>query len=453
MRRAEATALLAVAAIGTTSAVARLRAMASLSPPDLAFFHQATWSAARGDGFTQTALEFDAGTLFGSIHLSLIRAVWVPLYAALPAVETLIALQGIALTAGTAAAVAASRPRSHDRTPWILLAGLSPGALALGACDLRPLTFLVPAVILTAAGLVRRRPLLTGLGVLGALLAREEAWMVLAALLPLAILQRTWRGPALLIAGIASSLALPRVIWGHGGNIAANTDLPGTLDALLSGQRPWIRWPVELYFAGRVLLAAWPAVLCPELLVPALAGWAYISIFSQLEPAAPQHGGLHYLSVVVPLVLAAAAIGLGRLVDRYPTRQRTLLAAALGGLVFSIPEATTAARWVVRTLQPTPLQATVQQLRASPGGVLTISSAAPLLSGRQTLRIQGHFAPTPERITTVATEVDHALLYAERPPDGPPADEWDRWQNALPEAGLEVQAIEEGVAVWGRSPD
>ena len=455
MERADRLIIVGLGVLAGTFSIARLRALESLSPPDLAFFHQATWSAARGDGFVQTALEFDAGTLFGSIHLSLIRAVWVPIYAMLPAVETLVALQGVCVVAASATAAAACVSEQRDRPLVALLVGLSPLALALGACDLRPITFLVAPAMLAVAGVWRERSGWVMAGVLGALLAREEAWMVCAALVPFAAVRgyskRRWRDLVVVLLGVAAGLAMPRVVWGHGGNISANAHLAGTWAALWDGSRPWLRWPVEQAFALRVLAAAWPAGLCPELLVPAVVGWAWLMVFSELEPAAPAHGGLHYLAVVAPLLLGAAVVGWERLAAVVANDRRWMWRGALlAPLLLAAPELLDGLDWTRQALRPGPLATQVDQLRSETGPVVVVSQAAPLLSGREVLRIQGHFSPTPDRIRGVASEVDHAVLPAERPADGPPAAEWDAWQKALPAAGLGVQATVEGQSVWGR---
>jgi hypothetical protein len=125
---------------------------------------------------------------------------------------------------------------------------------------------------------------------------------------------------------------------------------------------------------------------------------------------------------------------------------------ALASLVAALPELGSGLSWMWDALHPSPRAKEVAHLRDQPGGVLTISEAAPLLSGRRLLRIQGHFSADPTRIREVATEVDHALLSAERPAGGPPAEEWDEWQNALPAAGLEVRTTVEGIHIWQRSP-
>jgi len=444
----------AIGLIGAIFAVARLRSLRSLSPPDLAFFHQASWNAARGRGFAQTALEFDAGTLLGSIHLSLVRLLWVPLSALWHGPELLVATQGIVLSAGAAGAGLLAVDRDQRTPALALLLGLSPFALALGSCDLRPLTFVVVPAVLVAAGLAQARLGWVVVGGLGAILAREEAVWVLAALLPFGV-TRVWKRraglPALaaLVGLVGLAAAVPHLAWGHGSNIQANTDLPGTAAAILAGERPLIRWPVELAFLGRASLAALPAVLCPELLVPGLLGWGFLAVFSELEPAAPGQAGLHYLSVVAPFFLAATAVGVGR-AARLLHGQRLWLLAALS-VVVAGPELMDGARWTSQALRTDGLQQHVRRISALPGGVLTVSQAAPLLSSREVVRIQGHFTPTPERVMQVAAEIDYALLPAGRPADDPPADEWDRWQDALPSSGLKPVAEVEGVVVWERT--
>ncbi|MBO85266.1 MAG: hypothetical protein CL927_07900 [Deltaproteobacteria bacterium] len=455
MRRAERRALAALTTLGATAAVARLRALQSLSPPDLAFFHQATWNAAQGNGFVQTALEFDAGSLLGSVHLSLIRVVWVPLYALMPAPETLVALQGAVLMGGTAAVaglIAGSRARSAT---WLIVLGLHPMTVALATCDLRPLTFIVAPSLLVIAGLLHARTPFVVLGAAGAILAREEAWMLLSALLPFAIVStRAHRKPRLLFAlasAIITAWALPRAIWGHGANVSANADLFGTLQALWNGDRDWFRWPVELYFAARCMLAAWPAVRCPELLVPAAVGWLGLMVFSNMEPSAPVHGGLHYLAVLAPLLLGAAAVGWHRICRDAPSTARSARSWwVVAGIVLASPELGRMLHWTQAALHRSPLAHEITRVRHAPGGVLALPSVAPLLSGRPVLRIQGHFSPTPGRVATVASEIDHALLTTERPADGPPAEEWDTWQSALPAAGLNIRTTVEGVQVWER---
>lgn len=436
-------------AIASSLAVGRLWGRSSLSPPDLAFFHQATWGAAHGLGFHQTALEFDAGTLLGSIHLSLVRAVWVPVYWLLPHVETLVVLQAAWLLVAGIAALSAI-PAQYDRR--VLVLGLHPLWVVFATCDLRPLLFLVPAAVFAIAGLHRQRPVWVALGAIGTILAREEAVFVLAALTPFAWVRarthRQWSAGLALAVAIGAAYALPRLVWGHGSNITANTDIWATAQAIASGQRPLFRWPVEVSFALRCAIVAWPAFRCPSLWVPGLLGWLYIAVFSELEPAAPDHGGLHYLAVVAPFVLGAAAVGLADWPSSPTARRNVTLGLALG-LLAAIPDWTQQVRFGTGWL-PSPLQTHLAALEDTHGAVLAIPSVAPLVSGRPTLYIVGHFTPTPTRVEDVANSVTAAFLDAEPPPDGPPREEWHTWQNALPEGGLHVVAVEEGVQVWKR---
>ena len=127
-------------------AAGRLHSLESLSPPDLAFFHQASWSAVHGYGFDQTALEFDRGTLLGSMHLSLVRLLWLPLHWLAPRVETLVVLQ--ALSVGVAGLAALRLGQSHGGGSGLWSRGvvlLCPFFPLLATVDLRPLVFLLPA--------------------------------------------------------------------------------------------------------------------------------------------------------------------------------------------------------------------------------------------------------------------------------------------------------------------
>ena len=295
MRATERIVPVVLAATGATVAVARLRALESLSPPDLAFFHQATWNAARGNGFVQTALEFDAGSLLGSIHLSLIRAVWVPFYAVLPAPETLVGLQGAALMGGTAAIGSRVIPRAGRPAIWMAVLALHPLTMALTTCDLRPLTFIVPAGMLVVAGLYSGRTLVVMAGVVGTALAREEAWLVLLAMVPFALMQARKAGHrrslVALLGGVIEAWALPRGIWGHG-DITANAD-PVVLCKHSLPERALVPLARRVDLRGTVSRSGLAGHSLPR--APRAGRRWLVSAhrLSNMEPAAPEHGGLH----------------------------------------------------------------------------------------------------------------------------------------------------------------
>ncbi len=395
--------LAAVAALTVLAAIGRQRGFEALSPPDVAFFHQSTWSAAQGQGFAQTALEFDRGALLGSVHLSPVRLLWVPLYRLLPSLSTLVALQAAVVLLG-AVIVARLAGASARIAAAVFL--LHPLTIGLACTDLRPLVFVVPGVLAVVLGLARGRVSAVVLGGLWTIAAREEAPFLLAALLPWALAQRSGLRCVLALTGcVAAGFAAPMLAWGHLSNISINQDPVGALSAIGDGGLPGRSG--ELGFGLRCLLAAPAAALAPTLLVPAAAGWALLVVLGQMEPMAPGEGGVHYLAVVHPLLLAAAAVGVTRLPERWGRlRSGAVALALLGGL----PELAQSARWAAIAVagprgEVADLERLLEPARADRGAVLADPEVAPLLAERPILRVRGHFAATPERVSAVADEV------------------------------------------------
>ncbi len=459
-RRLLAVTLLLGAVLGLAAA-GRVHSGLSLSPPDLAFFFQSCWSAAAGRGFAQTALEFDRGSLLGSIHLSPVRLAHLPLCAVLPDARALAALQALqlALAAGLAGACVARLAPQHRALAagMALVVGLHPLSLALATVDLRPLVSMVPGGALVVFGLVqaRARPRAAGpaavvfAGGLLCVAAREEAPFVLAAALPFAR-GAGWRAGLALISAGAVGAALPWWAWGRAGNIQSNADPLGTAADILAGRRPLFRWHQETRFLARALAAGLPALAAPELLLPALAGWLWILVFSSLEPAAPGQGGLHYLAVAGALFLPAVAVGAGRLLARLPPRRARALVIGSGVAVgiFGAPELIEAAGWA--RPRPAPLAALAAPLHEHCGPVLVPPALAPALAARPVIRIQGHFAAPAARIREEAAALCHAVLPAAAPPDPTAAAEWARWQAALGDAGFVAEATAAGHTRWAR---
>ena len=432
-------------AIGA-SAAGRLRAMESLSPPDLAFFHQATWSAARGLGFAQTALEFDRGTLTGSVHLSLIRALWVPAAALGAGPAALCAAQGAVV--GLSALILAWGLRGRAPAALLLPVGLHPLLWALGPCDLRPLIWSVPALCLLLAGAWRGRPGAVLAGAAWAALCREEAPLLIAAAGPAVLLRRD-RGVALAwAAGLAGAAALPFAVWGRASNLATHADPVAELGRLLAGERPLLRWWQEAHFGARCLLAALPALAAPELLLPGIAGWLWLVALSEREPAAPGQGGLHYLAVVAPFVLAAAALGAARLRARLSPGARRAGALLWGALAAAAagPLLLRAAGWSAGLASPDAhvgqLDELLAPVEADPGGVLADPRVAPRLSGRAVLRIQGHIDAGPERRAAEAQDLRWAVISLE------PQPELGAWRESLEGAGWTLESALGGMERW-----
>ena len=413
--------LLALSALGALMAVGRQAELEALSPPDLVFFAQSAASAARGGGFVQSALRFDDGGLWRSVHLSPIRLVhalahrlWLHPFAAVavqgallgPVFAALRALLGRRLPAGGAALLALSL-------------SLHPLCLSLLLCDLRPITFMLPAGLLAAVGLSAAKPgPAFALGLLGGLLcaaAREEGPWVCLGLLPLALLRLFGPGRrAGLAGGIGLLLAIglgfmgPQLAWGHASNIAVNAALGERLGALAAGEAPLFRWPVERNFGLRALLGA-PTAPLSVLGWPAAAGWLGLSVASGLEPMAPLHGGLHYLAVAAPGWLGGAALGLRRWLPARlgPDPRRRAAAVGLGALLLSLgagaPEWADQARWLAaglgaRSPRSIALNGLLKPVLDDPGPVVVAPALAPPLALLPAVHLQGHLQGDAETL-------------------------------------------------------
>jgi uncharacterized membrane protein len=442
-----------------TGALGRLHALESLSPPDLAFFHQASWAAIHGYGFEQTALEFDRGTLLGSVHISLVRLLWLPVHIVAPRVEGLIALQALAVGLSGLAALRLCRSDDGIPGPWsrgaLLLCPLFP---LLATADLRPLVFLLPASLWVIVGLREGRWFLVlGSGLI-ALSAREEAPYILGALVPWALWSRrsgqNFRSVWILAGLTLLGFICVELLWSGSGNIRTSIDPGATLASVMDGERKVFRWEQEWKFMLLLILGGLPALRAPLLLAPGILAWLYLAVFSDFEPMAPHHGGLHYLSVVAPFFIGAFALGMSRLeASGWMSRGRAHIFWGLA-LLTSAPHWIQVGDWTRSLIeQPqTGPRAMVRELRSQEGGVLAASRVAPLLSERRLLRIQGHFAVTPERSEEVANEIDWALLPLAAPAGEAGITEWAAWSRALPAAGLEPLRQEEGWVLWGHPP-
>ena len=452
-------------------AVGRQRALEPLSPPDLAFFHQSTWSAAHGLGFAQTALPFDGQTLTGCIHLSLVRAAWVPAYLLLPRVETLVALQAAAV--GLGALLVAALARQAGLTGRLLPALLAlayaahPMTLGLAVADVRPLIFAVPGVLLTVLGLRSGRAMLVLAGGVVVLSAREEALWLLAALLPAAGLL-AWRSrrlaPLLSLGGlVAMGAALPLLAWGRLSNMAATTDHAATWAAIQAGERGLLRDPSEALFGLLSLLLCLPALRQPLLLLPGLAAWLYLATFSGLELAMAGEPGIHYLAVVQPYLWAAGAVGMWQI--SRPSR-RWLPALSLVLLVISgalsLVRLPGLPAWGLASFvlpgEAAALHALAAPVAQDPGGLVAEPRLAPTLAGRAVLHVRGNLYADRTRLGELAPELDWALLDYDKPEArgtsakdrGRPAEERRWWREALEGAGLEKELVRGSVERWGR---
>jgi uncharacterized membrane protein len=447
-------------------AVGRQRALEPLSPPDLAFFHQSTWSAAQGLGFAQTALPFEGQGLFDSVHLSLVRALWVPPYALLPHVETLVALQALAVGAGALLVAALARHHSLSTRLSAALAlayGLHPMTVGLATADVRPIVFAVPALLGVVLGLERRSVGLILLGATGVIAAREEALWMLLALVPLAVMRRHWPSIAALAAGVAGALAGPLLAWGQLTNLSASVDHARQWADIVAGTRPFLRSGAEAGFGALSLALLLPALRAPLVLLPGVAAWAYLCVFSGLGLAVAGEPGVHYLAVVHPFLWAAAAVGMGKLSAR-PRLATGAAGVALLGAVATVMLMPRVAAWSAAVVSlpedARALLAIARPVARDDGGLVAEPRLAPTLAGRAVLYVRGnHFAERAD-IQGLAVGLEWGLLEVEVPNDARPASrERKAWRRGMARAGLERQRVRNGIERWavvraeGATPD
>ena len=429
---------------GAVAAVGRVRALETLSPPDLVFYAQSAASAARGRGFVQTALRFDDGGLTTSVHLSPWRVAHALAHGLWDDPAAAVALQGAMLGPIYLLLRALIAGRGWGPRLGALALALHPLCLGLVLCDLRPITLMLLGGLCMAVGLRSTRPaaLPTLLGALLCTLAREEALYVILAMAIVPLWAARWRprpaarGLLLCVLAAAGAAAVPLWVWGRLDNIDTNTDMRAELAAVWAGARPLLRWPQATDFGLRALLGAPTAPLHPAAW-PALGAWLFLAIFSALEPLAPFHGGLHYLAVCAPGWLAGAALALrGRL------HLRGGLLCLVLALAAGAPEWPAQLRWLWVGLggpQPAAHQAAalVEPILRQPGPVITDPRTAPLLATLPVLHLQGHFAGDRATVDAALRDTRWVVL-----PTGlalPDATEARVWEAALSARGCTLQ--------------
>lgn len=423
------------------AAVGRQRSLEPLSPTDLAFYHQATWSAAQGLGFAQTVLGFDGSSLLGSLHLDLLRAAFVPVYWLFPSVYTLLILQAFGVVLGAFALRGLGRCVGLSSTALALLLlgyALHPLTLELATVDVRPIVWMVPGVLLMAWSL-HGGPLAALLvGGIITLTAREEGIWAVLALLPHALLlgwqarargqasggassphrpvgPSVWHRAIILFILFISGIVLLLVSWGKLSQLSATAQWQPLLNEILAGTRPLFRSEQELSFAVRSLLPLSVGLLAPELLFPALAGWGILTIFSGFEGVAEGGRGIHYLAIVHPLLWSAVVVGLGRLGKKgaLPVTALVVIFSVATGL--SSLELRSRWAWAAVVGPGDAVQGFTEVLEPvlrSPGGVLTEPTVAGLLANRSHLFVTGEAQLEPSLIAQRLNDVEWVVLDA-----------------------------------------
>jgi hypothetical protein len=206
--------------------------------------------------------------------------------------------------------------------------------------------------------------------------------------------------------------------------VQTNLSLLDSLIGLFHGERPWMRAPVEWTFLARSLAATMVLIRQPLLAAPGLFAWCYLLLFSDWEPVAPGHGGLHYLSVAAAPLLAAHLLG------AHPLPSRTLRFLLAIQLVFTVPELADHARWLAggvgwRIPEAAAYSALIQPSLRHELPVVAVSPLAPSLAARPTIWIQGHFA-VDSTVTREKVSLAQELYLPEgvRFPVEPEAADW-----------------------------
>ena len=338
--------LLALVALATLATAATLAYLGVLRHHalvtniyDLGIFENILWHTIHGDPLGTSI--FNSGT-FNSEHFAPFLLALAPLYAIFPRAETLIIAQTLWLCS---AVIPLWRWTTHKHGSPALAAALclayllSPFLHANALWDFHDLSLGVPLVLWTLWAGAADRPRTFWVCALALLLVREEMAIV-AFLLGLYTLleHQPRRGVLLMFAALLYFTLVATVLAPHAGLGAYPQSLHGNLDtsasygdlsAVILGDPLFLVF--ELLRAskfGLLLALLTPLVLLPafsgRLLLLLLPGTAIVLLSANKAVANP---GFHYTSYFLPIVFAAAPIGLLRL-ERWLARPLARPAAA-----------------------------------------------------------------------------------------------------------------------------
>lgn len=288
---------------------------------DLADVSQTMWNTIHGRLFSMTARPAMSNRL--GFHIEPLLLALVPLYAVAPTAKTLILVQVAALALAAVplyllAAEALGRPSWALAFPVLYL--LSPAVHNATLSYFHPVTLGVLPALAALPALWRGRVRAALLFAAVALLAREDYGLWLATL---AIVGRgRTRRPVWIAAGLAG------LAWFLVATLAIiPTFLAGQQSLFWERYSFWLQepgaWPTQAFLAERgkyllnlLLLGGAGALLAPLWTLPALPALG-LNLLANYPLPFSLDG--YYSSLVVPLLLAAAAIGLGR---SHPCRQK-----------------------------------------------------------------------------------------------------------------------------------
>lgn len=297
---------------------------------DLGNMTQAVWSTLQGRPLESTDVAGEQISRLAA-HVDPLLLVTVPAYLVWPDPRALLVTQAVIVAAGALPAYWLARrwigePRLALAIPAAYL--LYPPLQWATVTDMHPVTLAAPLLLLAIWAAEERRDVVLGIAVVLALLAKEQVGLTVAALGLWLWLARGRKGAgvALLTGGlawtaIAVGIVQPLASSGSGspfeGRYSSLGD--GPRDVLVGlVTRPWeaVQLMIEhgalSYLAGLVV----PLLLLP-LLAPGLAAVAVPELGLNLLSDWPaQHTiQFHYVAVATPILIAAAARGLARVVN------------------------------------------------------------------------------------------------------------------------------------------
>ena len=290
---------------------------------DLSVFDHAVWRLSDGGGLRSAVLD---RSILGD-HLSPVLLLAVPLYAALPTVAWLFALQGVALGAAVVPARALARELGAPAAVATATVALSAPLLAASVFDFHPAVLATPLLGATLLGAVRDDPRLTMLGSIAIILCRADLVLLVIGVAIVRWNRSTKRALLVVPVGLLLTLVVPALVdsidfW--------QTHYPGLgsgpTDAL---RHPW-RLAEQLQAAGlgdKALIWLLPtgflALARPRWAIGLAVGSLPALLSSWPGNALPWY---HHAAVTVPFAAGGALEALGR----RPADRRQLLLFALG---------------------------------------------------------------------------------------------------------------------------
>ena len=296
---------------------------------DLGYFSQVVWNTAHGRWFETSVSRSTQAELVGSYlgeHVALILAAFAPLYRLWPDPRLLLILQSAALGLGAVPLYALVRRRAGRPITALVVAGsylLHPALGFANLFDVHPIAFSVPLVLLAAWALEEERPVAFWIGVVLALLTKEEmviplgTWGLITALRG----ERRHTGLSLLIvatvwAGICFGVIIPAFNEGQSykflnlWSILPGVPAPPSSGGIAQATAAASPEAVALFLVHLLLPLGFLPFLSPGTLAAALPSLAYLLLGRR---AAFHSVGYHYPSVLIPWFFLALVEGLEHL--------------------------------------------------------------------------------------------------------------------------------------------